>query len=388
MENNCHRNMKEFNKKDCCGCGVCMHICPVGAISMQNDEEGFIYPVVKDELCINCGKCVIHCTTKNDKFSHWSNLDEAYYAYNKDTDVLKTSASGGVGVALSRAFAENGGYVTGVSYTRDYKSVVFELTNKNEDIDKFKGSKYVKADVSQICPRIKEKLDSSFLVLVVALPCEIAAVKKYLDKEYDNLYTCELICHGPTSVKVLEKCVCEIEARYKSKIIDFSCRAKKPFWKPYYLDAKLMNGEEYSEIFAESDMGKAFQIMKRPSCNNCTFKYPYTYADLTIGDFHAAKRKSPEYNEYGVSICFTHTLKGKRLINMLEGFEVGVADIGRAKGNYALFQPVEKIVGRKSFVRCLEVDSLKKAVMLPQVKFGLKKRTIKKKLRSLKNKIL
>mgnify|MGYP003289705840 CR=1 FL=1 len=318
-DNSQSNNVNKLNKENCCGCGICMHICPTGAISMCSDKEGFIYPVVKAELCINCGKCINQCTTVSNKGSHPSNLEEAYYAYNKNEDELREAASGGVAGALGYAFIENNGYVTGVRYTNDYKSVAFELTNRKEDVNKFKGSKYVKADLSQLYPKIKEKLDLLHPVLVIALPCEIAAVKKYLGKEYDNLYTCDLICHGPTSVKVLEKCVSELEEKYKSKTIEFSCRGKKPYWKPFYLCAKMENGEEYSRVFAESSFGKAFQIMKRPSCNVCGFKSPVTYSDMTIGDFHGAKKDTPEYNQYGVSICFIHNDKGKALLDMLNG---------------------------------------------------------------------
>lgn len=381
-------NISKLNKEECCGCGVCKYMCPTGAIEMQTDSEGFTYPTVDNMLCINCGKCLDKCTAANKENFHEANLSKAYYAYNSEEEELKKSASGGVAGGLSYAFVKKNGFVTGVGYSDDFREVTFSLVNSEGDVEKFFGSKYVKADCFEIFPEIRGTLEVNSPVLMIGLPCEVAALKRYLGKEYDNLYTCELICHGPTSTKVLEKCVDEIEKQYKSKIVDFSCRVKKPYWKPFYLNAKLENGEEYSKIFAESDMGKAFQIMKRPSCNNCEFKAPRTYADMTIGDFHGAKKQSPEYNEYGVSVCFVHTQKGEELMHMLEGFEIGKANICRAKGNYALFHPVEKIFGRKSFVKSLEIKTLKKAVMLPQVKLGLKIRIIKKNIKSLKKKVL
>jgi coenzyme F420-reducing hydrogenase beta subunit len=328
---------------------------------MYNDQDGFVYPRIIDEKkCKNCGLCLKHCTVNNRNYSVAIRYETAKYAYNASVEEIKKSSSGGIAAGLYNIFLKKGCMVAGVRYSSDFRSASFELTNDKYIVEGFKGSKYIKAKENGVLEKTKEALHNKATILFIGLPCEIAALKNYLENDYINLYTCELICHGPTSEYALSDYVKQLEIKYHSKVIRFTLRGKKPYWKPYYIIADFENGLSFSQTFLSTSFNTAFQVMKRPSCNICHFKDGRSCSDLIIGDFHAAKKGTAEYNPFGVSICFPITSKGEYLLELLrnESFVIKNADKNRALGNRALIKSIPAYKCRSRFIRKLKENGL------------------------------
>ena len=377
-------NVASFDHNDCCGCGVCSKICPKNIISMESDKEGFLYPVIKNiSSCINCGLCVKYCPTQNRKNAVEINFDAPNYAYHSKSEVCQGSSSGGVAAGLYKFILRNNGVVFGVRYSEDFTDAEYVMVESEEQIGCLLGSKYLKANINNLYETVQNQVNKDILVLVVGLPCEIAALRNYLKKDYNNLYLCELICHGPTSNIVLRQFVDSIEKKENGRVVYLNQRAKKPYWKPYFLDVKLDNGREICVPFTDSDYEKAFQIMKRPSCNSCAFKDGMSCSDMIIGDFHGANKESAEYNQYGVSICFPCSAKAKEILEILKGedYIVGDAARGRAMGNRALYESIPRLGIRDRYVNLLLTKGLHAAGSDPLVRFYLKKRKIVNKIR-------
>lgn len=367
-------NVLELDKAQCVGCGLCTFTCPKGIIRLEENVEGFFYPTIENmNSCVHCGQCVKYCPvsqTESIEFREVIPFDNAVYAYDSDNDRLKKSASGGIAAGLYRAFLEKeNSYIAGVRYSDDYKTVEYGVTNKTEDIVQFCGSKYVKADTKRLFTGIEKCVKAEINILVVGLPCEIAAIRKrFGDSPY--LYLVELICHGPTSHIVLAEYLNNLEEKQGSSVCSFTMRGKNPYWKPYYIMANFENGQSYAEQFLDSDFSFAFEVLKRTSCNTCRFKDKRTCADLVIGDFHAAEKGLKEYNPYGVSVAFPIGDKGKYLMDCLknQGYSVGPADKTKAMGNTALIKPIEKLHTRNRFSYTLRTRGLERACADPFVK--------------------
>lgn len=322
--------MLNIEKNKCCGCEVCEAVCPTDAIKMQYDEEGFSIPKIDPEKCIHCDLCDRVCPFLNWKDIKISSHNTYCYAgYTTDEEILKKSSSGGIATALALAIVKKGGSVFGVEYTDDFKSVQYTEVTNEEQICRIRGTKYIESRKGElyflIAKRLKEKKD----VLVIGLPCDIAAVKKYFRDKEGNLYTCELICHGPTSEKAQRDFVDTLEKRFQSKIIDFNVRYKKEGWTPLYLRVRFANGKIYENRFNQTDLFSAFAILIRPSCYNCVYKGDSRVADITIGDFWGDIEEEPYWNRDGVSAIMVHTESGRNLLDRIEDFKLFPVDYER-----------------------------------------------------------
>ena len=391
------KTIAKLPREFCCGCSLCSYVCPSNAIRMQEDDENFIYPLIEEKQCINCGLCTRKCPVINiDSIGRERIVfSNAKYAYSTDAEIVKHSSSGGVAYGLYQAFGNKGASVVGVKYTDDFKEAIFTLIdypNASSEFKAFRGSKYIKARENGIFKTVLEKLESGKKVLVIGLPCEIAALKIYVQRYLNNLYTCELICHGPTSWEVQRQYIDGLARNHDGMIQSFTVRGKKESWKPYYIIVDFSNGETVYEKFAESIYNVAFQIMKRPSCNRCIFKDKRSNADLIIGDFHAAKRGTEEYNKMGVSSCFPITKKGYEMLEILkqEGFIVNNADEIRSKGNEALLNPISAYSTRKRFITLMHQQGLNRAakdkLIITDMKLSRMRKKIKRRLRIFEKK--
>ena len=221
MQNNfiCDRNL-------CTGCTACFNKCPVSAIKMEENDEGFLYPVIDENLCINCGLCKKICPVNN--VNDCVNTGESlqYIAAAPD-NVRKISSSGGMFNIVATYVLNSGGYVCGVVYD-DNMNAVHILTNDKQDVLRMSGSKYVQSYPGNCFQQIKEKLDKNIKVLFTGCPCQVAGLKQYLNKEYENLITMDLICHGTPSPELLKKFL--KEEYQNEKVLDVNFRYKKDNW--------------------------------------------------------------------------------------------------------------------------------------------------------------
>lgn len=276
---------------------------------------------------------------------------KVYSGYLKDKDKLCTVASGGVATTISEQIIKIGGIVFGVAYTEDYKAAEYVCAEKVQDLERLKSSKYiysekrclVDGEYLAVYAAVAKKLSEGRTVLFIGSGCDIGAMLRYAEKNEcntANLYTIDIICHGPTYSEILAQYVTRLEKKYGATIIKFNMRHKVKGTKPPYIFAEFSNGQTHKERLYESDLGYAFQVYKREACYNCQFKGNSHKSDLTIGDYWGCKKNMMEYNRYGVSIMFSRTPKGDQLIEMLkkcEGFTVNSADIDIALSNNPSF---------------------------------------------------
>ncbi|MBM6879997.1 Coenzyme F420 hydrogenase/dehydrogenase, beta subunit C-terminal domain [[Clostridium] spiroforme] len=349
---------------ECCGCSNCETICNQNAILMQLDDEGFIYPQIDDKKCIKCNACKYVCPVMNDLTKLKSNFAmNTYYAYLNNENELACSSSGGVASALSEVVIHNGGVVYGVAYDDGFNEVSVKRATKLSELNKFKGSKYIQSYKKGIFKSVKNDLEKHREVLYIGLPCEIAALKLYLKKDYDCLYLIDLVCHGPTSHYALNDYINKFK-RFNTKIISFSMRYKKNNkWIPYYMHILFDNEKEFMEPFWGSDFGFIFGRFGRPSCYNCKFKESYHFSDLTIGDAWGTSLTELIGKNTGLSAVVVNSLKGERLLKTTKKLCLLNAKKSEIlKGNPNLVQQREYSYEREYISYHLKRDGLKNTV--------------------------
>ncbi len=302
----------------------------------------------------------------------------AYAGYVVDSEELLSCASGGVATALARQMLRRGGYVAGVTYTPDFKEAVYAITNRPEELDRFKGSKYCAVNMGSVYADVKALLDAGKPVLFIGLPCGVAGLRAYLKQDYDGLVTAELICHGPTSAKVHRQYVEHLEKTFHSTLTDFSVKRKKGAWTPGYLYAAFANGAVYEKPFYHTEYGYAFSTMAGKACYSCKFRGNNRTGDLMLGDFWGATEQDAFWNKAGVSSILVHTEKGKNLL--LETADVRLFDTTFQKivaGNPSIIQPRSERANRAKFEQLLKSHDLFYAVthsksLLSRIKAKLK----------------
>ncbi len=355
---------KDLYKKneECCGCSMCANVCPAKIIHMQPDKTGFMYPVIEnEESCLHCRKCQKVCPLKNTREKDSKFIDFYAASYKNDTDTISCS-SGGLATAISSLIIKQGGIVYGAAYTDDYKKVIYERADSEEKLEKLKGSKYAQAEKGNIYKLISRDLNKGVKCLFIGLPCDVAAVVEYF-KQNRNLYTIELVCHGPTSNDVQKQYCEEIEKKYSSKIIFFTNRYKKNGeWKPFYNFVQLENGKIFFEQFHKSSFGTAFRYLKRPSCYVCSVKDKALMGDLMIGDYHYVEDGMVGYNIHGVSSALIHNNKGNELISLLEK-NMNIVSIPErnALANGAIHHPIAAPKGYAKYKQIYLRQGLSKA---------------------------
>lgn len=301
---------KIIDKKLCTGCTACMNICPKGAISFKEEKDGFKYPVIDQDKCINCGLCKKTCPVLNN--TNNESLNKCYVAYNKDEDTRMTSSSGGIFTLLAINILEQNGIVVGAAFNDNNKLKHIAITKK-EELEPLKGSKYLQSDLDNIFNYIKQNIKDN-KILFVGTPCQVAGLKAYLKKDYDNLLCVDLVCHGAPSPKLFDKYVKELE-KDNGKLLNYNFRDNSTGWDSYSNTATFKD-KKITDLSKENNYMKLFlsDVALRESCFNCSFKLGNKYSDITLGDFWGIKNHYPEmYNKSGVSAIIINTDKGNSI---------------------------------------------------------------------------
>jgi len=304
----------------------------------------------------------------------------AYGGYVADDAELLSCSSGGVATALARQMLRRGGYVAGVTYSPDFKEAVYAITNRPEELERFKGSKYCAVTTGTVYADVKALLDAGEPVLFIGLPCGVAALRNYLKRDYDGLVTAELICHGPTSAKVHRQYVEHLEQKFGSPLTAFSVKHKKGAWTPAYLYAAFENGAVYEAPFYHTEYGYAFATMAGKACYSCRFRGNNRTGDLMLGDFWGATEQDVCWNPKGISSILVHTEKGKALL--LETADLRLFDTTFQRivaGNPNVIHPRSDRPNRAKFERLLESHGLFYAVkhskgILSRIKAQIKRK--------------
>ena len=306
------------DKKNCSGCGACYKACPKNCISMKTDSEGFRYPVVDSSNCVGCNLCEKVCPIKNVKPSSEECI-AGYVAQSLDNTRI-VSSSGGIFYLLAKKVIEDGGIVVGASYDEEML-VRHEAIGDVKDLPRLMGSKYMQSNLGDIYSEIKKELDNSRTVLFSGTACQVAGLKSYLRKDYSNLFTVDVLCHGAPSPFVWKRYVSGLEKEYGAKVSKVDFRNKISGWKNYSFSVCFENGEVYETPYMNSEYMKLFiqNYILRPSCYDCSFKSLKRDSDLTIGDAWGIDKVEPDFDDdKGTSVIVTHTEKGEILLEKIE----------------------------------------------------------------------
>jgi len=349
------------DKLKCCGCNACGDICPKDAITFKTDIEGFWYPEVDMERCIDCGLCEKVCPEL-----HIGELKKNDYerpitiaAINKDMQVRWDSTSGGGFSALADVMYRKGGYVSGAVYNEDF-SVSNFISDNPGDLLRLRSSKYLQSNAGGLYKQIRELLRKGEKVLACGTPCQMAALRSYLCKDYDNLIIVDFVCRGVNSPKVYRKYLDSLERKYGGKVVYVKAKNKELGWRNLTRKVVFDNGKSYYGVRMEDDFRRGYHtnVFCRPSCYVCRYKGFPRMADITIADYWGIERVDKNLdNNIGTSMVLLNSKKGEayfeQVKDKLEWIYTEFESI--LPGNIALRKPIEPAkINREQFFNDLD----------------------------------
>ena len=304
-------------KENCYGCFSCFNICPNNAIEMIENADGFKYPSINNK-CTNCGLCKKVCPLLTNNFNN--STEPKCIAFMAEDNIRAMSSSGGVFPVLAKYFIEHDGYVAGAVYN-DNIEVEHIISNKIEDIEKMRISKYFQSNMNNCYAETKRILDNSHLVLFTGTPCQIAGLKSFLRKDYENLYCADIICHGVPSPKVFRKYIYEKFPSKDEIWLNTNFRDKSNgLWSRMAITTTTTR-TTVTNMVQDNVFMKAFlsNICLRPTCTNCKFQTIPRQGDITMGDFWGIGKYDKNLNdEKGTSVVLNNNQKGDTLSNILK----------------------------------------------------------------------
>ena len=313
--------------KSCTGCAACAGVCAHKAISMvEVPPHGYLHPKINNDLCVDCGLCSKTCPVNNPPV--FNSPQTAFAAISKDRDDLMSSSSGAASSVLATHIINKGGVVYG-SVEEDYAHIAHQRIDSLTDLPKIKGSKYVHSYTTDIFPKVKADLQQGLEVLFLGTPCQIAGLRKYLRKSYDNLTLVDLCCHGVPSQKFLRDDVehlCDVTFRNKGDMskpwdrwgLYVTFRNKGDMSKPWDRYGIYLSGKEKNMIispFLKDNYITAFMsgLLFRENCYTCPYARAERVSDITIADFWGYQGKQIKSDD-GISLLMPSTEKGMQLI--------------------------------------------------------------------------
>ena len=356
--------MIEIKRKEaCCGCNACGDACAHSAITFTTDIEGFWYPQVDREKCVNCGLCENVCPVIHAEELKKNDFEEpkCFAAVSKNIMTRFASTSGGIFSVLAQQMYRQGGYVGGAIFDEGWMVSQY-ISNDKNDLEKIRGSKLHQSNAEGFYAKVKSLLMAGEKVLVCGIPCQMAALKTYLRKDYENLIIVDLLCRGINSPKVFSKWLTFLEEEHGAKVQRFRIKNKELGWRKLTTKVEFKNGKV---LYDTSDtnfftIGYLFTgVYCRPSCYECKFKGFPRIADISIGDFWGSDNTlSKEMDgDLGTSIVLLNNEKGKKyyhsIVGKLKEKEVPLDIV--VKGNPALVSSLNPpIVNREEFYRDLD----------------------------------
>lgn len=350
-------------KSNCTGCSACANICPRGCIKMLADNEGFLYPFVQKEMCMDCGLCEKVCPMQHKPQQH--EILAVYAAKNKADEVRFNSSSGGMFTLLAEEILRQGGVVVGAAL--DSKLVVRHvIVDKLADLAKLRGSKYVQSEIGTIYSEVRSLLNAGRKVLFSGTPCQIAGLKGYLVKPFANLITVDVVCHGVPSPKVYQKHLMELAQEAGEPVVQVRFRDKSKGWKHgetlFLTEHKRFGGSKRQETYMRLFLNN---ISIRPSCGDCAFNNKRSLADLTIADYWGIDKQFPYFDDdKGVTLVLVNSQAGAALLENLNG-KADFLQSDFAKGaeyNQAVSKSLPLHTQREFFFAQLEHYTLKEMV--------------------------
>lgn len=311
--------LNTHNKSECCGCRSCEQVCSTNAISLFLDQEGFSYPEINQDLCVNCGLCEKVCPISN-VIANKYEKQTVYAAWNKNEDILKLSSSGGVFSVIAEEVLSNMGVVYGAAFDKNMILSQHRVDNC-DDLKILRGSKYLQSDTKDSFMQVKNDLNKGIYVYYTGTPCQIAGLKLFLNKDYDNLITSDLICHGVPSQKIFSTCIRNLEKKRKGKVIDYLFRDKKIAGWSCSSSSYINKAGKIKYVKYDYNMEAYFNCflyghISRICCYSCPFARVERVGDITLADYWGIKKHHPEVNtKNGISLVLLNSPKGEATWN-------------------------------------------------------------------------
>lgn len=355
-------------REKCCGCQACMNICPKGAISMIEDKGGFKYPVIDNDKCIDCGLCKKSCPVFNSKSDSIKKI-KAYACYNSNLSERLNSSSGGVFILIAKEILKRNGVVFGASFDDNF-DVKHMCVETERDLKKFMGSKYVQSDIGCTYRKVRDYLNNGRYVLFTGTPCQIEGLKFFLKKDYDKLYTQDIICHGVPSPKVWRKYLKYQEQINHDKIENVSFRDKSISWSSFQMKIKFKN-----KIYNKNNTDDLYMISflknmcLRDSCYDCNFKKKYRNSDITLADYWGVNNIHSNFSDdKGTSLVIINSDKGEELFLSIRNslfYEETLLD-DALKYNSAMLKSVNVFKNKNKFFN--ELDDVSFDILVKKYK--------------------
>lgn len=340
-------SFKICDENSCSGCSACLSICPQDAIFMTENLHGSTIPKINMKKCIACNACRNVCP--NNRFlGSWKRSDYAYAVWSEDKDDIAYSSSGGAAAVFSRYIVRNGGVVFGAA---SIDGTVKHIRSDSEsELGKLRGSKYVQSQIGDTYRLVKREVLGGKSVLFIGTPCQIAGLRNFLGKEYENLLMMDLICHGTPPEKYLQEHIHSVVGKKKWNYVAF--RGEKDFYLTVLDDNRIL----YQQKADEDMYFRAFLdgLIFRENCYQCQYACPDRVSDITIGDFWGLDRTKLIHPYMGkVSLVLLNSEKGEKLFNScMEAFVWEKRDICEAlnpqQGN--LLHPSDRHSDRNIFL--------------------------------------
>lgn len=360
-------------KKNCCGCNACYDICPKNAITLSTDIEGFWYPRVDIDKCINCGLCERTCpqlhigALKKNDFEY----PVCFAAIHKNIEVRFGSTTGGLFSALAEQMYREGGYVGGAIYNKDF-SVSHFISNNPADLALLRQSKYSQSQTCGIYKEVKRLLMAGEKVLICGTPYQMAALRRFLNKDYENLIIVDFICKSITSPKFYAKYLDYWERKVGSQLVSFKFKDKELGWRSLVKRFDFKNGKTMYSRAQDNDlysMAYHGNIVSRPSCYFCQFKGFPRMSDITIADFWGVEKyaylKDIDDNA-GTSAVMCNSSKGLTFYKQLKNITSLETTIEKIlPGNPALLHEQKmSVMNRDTFFHDLDRKAIEEVVPL------------------------
>ena len=361
-----HINTSE--KVYCCGCHACEQRCPKGAISMIEDEEGFVYPQIDETTCINCGLCTKVCPIRS---IPQGNLPMQTFFGKADDFERMNSSSGAAFPAIAKAFCNNNFAIYGAAFREDH-SIGHIRIDSLKDLWMLRRSKYVQSDMQGIYHNVRQDLNEGRKVMFTGTPCQIAGLHTFLGgKQYNNLLTMDILCHSVPSPKVFRLYLSQkekIAGKILQKVTFRDKRKCGDRWSSQYVTFSFSDGTVES---SDNDLfmkGFIQGLYSRPSCYDCKFASSYRQSDITVGDYWGAKTFHPNYVDgKGLSLLMCNTKLGLEIVDktMQEGFEAHQIPFEYAvKGNKRLTLHLDINPNRSAFFASLNNENIRNNMLL------------------------
>lgn len=306
------------NVDECTGCNGCKNVCPKQCIFMKMSDDGFYYPQIEHNLCVECGLCAMVCPINNTSFH--SN-PESIIAYKNDNDVREQSTSGGFFTAISDYILNKNGVVYGAIFDQNFK-VMHQRANDIATRNAMRYSKYVQSDIGKTYSRAGEDLLNKKTVLFTGTPCQISGLNNYLSVRKisnKNLITCDFICHGTPSPLIWENYLSFIHTKYNDNILAVNFRDKTLGWhKPQLkiiMEHHTQSGTEAQDAFYQLFYSNC---ILRKSCHICPYTSIKRVSDITMADFWGVENSYPQLDDNkGLSLLLINSQKGADIIGKL-----------------------------------------------------------------------